>query len=317
MKKYMRRKELAMRELQISSNDGVHQLHVVVWEPSTEVKAVLQISHGMVEFIERYDDFAKFLNEKGVLVIGNDHIGHGQTAGCDEDLGYFCKENKSETVVKDLHAVTEYAKKEYPNVPYFLFGHSMGSFMARRYLMTYGTELTGAIICGTGRQAGIKLMFGKFVCAIMKLCKGERFRSDFLKQASFGTYNKRFEPIRTNNDWLTKDETIVDWYNAHKFCSFQFTINGYETLFDVLTFIQKKENVEKIPKKLPIFMIAGEEDPVGDYGAGVKKVYELYKASGVEDISLKLYPTDRHEIINETDRKDVYQDVWNWLSPRM
>lgn len=306
-----------MRELRIPSNDGVHQLHVVVWEPSTDVKAILQISHGMVEFIERYDGFAKFLNEKGILVIGNDHLGHGQTAGCDEDLGYFCRENKSATVVKDLHTVTEYAKKQYPNVPFFLFGHSMGSFMARRYLMTYGTELTGAVICGTGKQAAATLAVGKLTCAILKLFKGERFRSNFINQASFGTYNERFKPIRTKNDWLTKDTEIVDWYNQHKFCTFNFTINGYQTLFEVLTFIQKKENVEKIPKNLPLFMIAGEEDPVGNYGAGVRSVYETYKAVGIQDIDLKLYPTDRHEILNETDKETVYQDVWNWLAPRI
>lgn len=306
-----------MKELQIPSNDGVHQLHVVVWEPSTEVKAVLQISHGMVEFIERYDDFAKFLNEKGVLVIGNDHLGHGHTAGCDEDLGYFCKENGSATVVKDLHLVTQYAKEQYPNVPYFLFGHSMGSFMARRYLMTYGKELTGAIICGTGEQANVTLAVGKLTCAILKLFKGERFRSDFIKSVSFGSYNKRFEPIRTQNDWLTKDNAIVDWYNEQKFCSFNFTINGYETLFGVLSFIQKKENIEKIPKNLPMYMIAGEEDPVGNYGKGVRNIYEKYRANGIQDITLKLYPTDRHEILNETDRETVYQDVWNWLEPRI
>lgn len=306
-----------MRELQLPSNDGIHQLHVVVWEPSGDVKAILQISHGMVEFIERYDAFAKFLNEKGVLVIGNDQLGHGHTAGRDEDLGYFCKENKSATVVKDLHTVTEYAKKQYPNVPYFLFGHSMGSFMARRYLMTYGTELTGAVICGTGKQASVTLAVGKLICAIIKLFKGERFRSDFINQASFGTYNERFKPIRTKNDWLTKDTEIVDWYNQHKFCTFNFTINGYQTLFEVLTFIQKKENVEKIPKKLSIYMIAGEEDPVGNYGAGVRSVYETYQAVGIQDIDIKLYPTDRHEILNETDRETVYQDVWDWLAPRI
>ena len=153
--------------MELTSNDGVHKLHVVIWQPEENIRAVMQISHGMIEFIERYDGFARYLNEQGIVVIGNDHLGHGHTAGSDEDLGYFCPDRKSETVVKDLHTVTEYAKKEYPGIPYFLFGHSMGSFMARRYLMTYGDELTGAILCGTGEQTSATLFAGKTAAGIL------------------------------------------------------------------------------------------------------------------------------------------------------
>lgn len=306
-----------MRELQIPSNDGIHQLHVVVWEPEQEVKAVLQISHGMVEFIERYDDFAKFMNTQGVLVIGNDHLGHGHTAANDEELGYFCKGHDSGVVVKDLHSVTEYAKKQYPGKPYFLLGHSMGSFMARRYCMTYGKELTGAIISGTGCQPGIVLAGGKLITNVIKLFRGEKYRSEFVKQTSFKGYNDHFEPIRTVNDWLTRDEKIVDAYNANKFCTFCFTINGYQTLFDVLSFIQKKENVAKLPNELPMYFVAGMEDPVGSYGKGVQAVYDTYKAKGQKDIDIKLYCNDRHEILNELDRQTVYEDIASWVQARL
>lgn len=306
-----------MKELQIPSVDGIHKLHVVVWEPASEVKAVVQISHGMVEFIERYADFAAYLNDRGFVVAGNDHLGHGQTAGCDEDLGYFCKENMSAAVIEDLHSVTLEMKKQYPNVPYFLLGHSMGSFMARRYLMTYGNELNAAVISGTGAQSGAVLAAGKIVSGIMQLFKGERYRSPLMKKMSFSAYNNRINPVRTENDWLTKDEAIVDWYNANKYCTFNFTLNGYRTLFDVLTFIQKKDNIEKIPKTLPIFMVAGKEDPVGAYGKQVTDIFEQYKAAGIKDISCKLYAGDRHEILNELDKQTVYEDIAKWLETHM
>ena len=305
-----------VKNMELPSNDGVHKLHVVVWQPDGEPKAVLQLSHGMIEFIERYEGLAQYLNEQDILVIGNDHLGHGHTAGRDEDLGYFCPEHMSETVVKDLHTVTEYAKKEYPGISYFLLGHSMGSFMARRYLMTYGDELTGAILCGTGEQTSATLFAGKTAAGILGAFKGQRYRSEFIRKTSFKGYNDRFEK-RTENDWLTKDQSIVDWYNGHKFCTFGFTINGYKTLFEVLTYIQKQENYNKIPKNLPIYMIAGEDDPVGNYGEGVKHIYQQYKDSGIKDISIKLYPNDRHEILNELDKETVYADVADWIAGHM
>lgn len=304
-------------QFSLPSADGIHQLHVVMWKPDIQIKAIVQISHGMVEFIERYDDFAKYLNEQGFLVVGNDHLGHGQTAGNDDDLGYFCNENMSATVVNDLHTVTLYVKKYYPDIPYFLLGHSMGSFMARRYLMTYADELTGAIISGTGRQPKLTLTAGKMVASIIKMFKGDRYRSPFLKKTAFGTYNARIKPIRTENDWLTKDTAIVDWYNSNKYCTFPFTVNGYQTLFEVLTFIQKPENYNKIPKKLPIFMVAGDEDPVGEYGKGVTQIYQNYKEAGIKDISMKLYDGDRHEILNELDRETVYTDIAEWIGKHL
>lgn len=302
-----------MRQLQLPSKDGVHKLHVVLWETTQKPRAVLQISHGMVEFIERYDDFAAYLNQNGIAVIGNDHLGHGHTAKKEEEYGYFCPQNMSETVVADLHSVTQYAKECYPKVPFFLLGHSMGSFMARRYCMTYPEELTGAIISGTGSQPKAVITMGKAVCGLLKLVKGEHYRSEFVRKTSFGSFNKRIQPRRTENDWLTKDEAIVDWYNANKLCTFHFTLNGYQTLFDVLTFIQKRENIDKIPNTLPMYMIAGQEDPVGAYGKGVKAIYQKYRDKGMEDITLKLYPEDRHEILNELDREQVYQDILHWV----
>lgn len=302
------------KEVYLKSTDRKNQLHVIVWEPNGDIKAMMQISHGMIEYVERYDAFAEFFNEKGILVIGNDHLGHGKTAKDDNDLGYF-GEGRSKTVVDDLYEVTKFAKKTYGGeLPYFLFGHSMGSFMARRYLMTYGEELTGAIICGTGFTPGIILTMGDICANVIKLFKGERYRSKLLKKMAFGSYNKRITAARTENDWLSRNAENVEKYNRDKYCTFLFTVNGYQTLFDVLKYIQKAENIRKIPKKLPLYFIAGKEDPVGNYGEGVLKIAEQYKENDIKNIQTKLYENDRHEIINETDKDIVFNDIFQWIT---
>lgn len=210
------------KEFYIASKDGVHRLHVVLWEPETAVKGVVQISHGMTEMIDRYEDFALFLNRHGYAVIGNDHLGHGLTAGNDRDLGYFCPQNMSATVVADLHRVTKYAKKKYRNIPYFLLGHSMGSFMARRYLMTYGDGLDGAVICGTGSQSSLVLIAGKIVSNVLRVILGDHYRSRLLRMNAFSAYQKRIPNPRTESDWLTRDTKIVDFCIQNKYCNFIF-----------------------------------------------------------------------------------------------
>lgn len=302
-----------MKEIKIASTDSKNQLNVYIWEPQEKPIAILQISHGMCEHLNRYDDFAKFMNGNNILVIGNDHLGHGKTAKDDSDLGYFGP-GKSKTVVDDLFEVTKYAKENYgKDIPYFLFGHSMGSFMARRYIMTYGSELSGAIISGTGSQPGAVLAGGKMVAGLIGIVKGERYRSPLLKSMAFGAYNKKIDNPRTVSDWLSKDEKIVDIYENDKFCKYDFTVDGYKTLFDSISFIQKPENIKKIPVDLPIFFISGTDDPVGNYGKGVEQVYDAYEAAGVKDIEIVLYHGGRHEMLNEIEREGVYEDVDTWI----
>lgn len=302
-----------MKEVYIPSTNNRNQLHVAIWEPERETKAILQISHGMVEYIVRYDDFAKHLNQQGILVIGNDHLGHGQSVLDESEFGYFGKE-KGSAVVDDLYEVTKYAKKQYgENIPYFLMGHSMGSFMARRYLMTYGEKITGAIISGTGYKTAPVLAVAFFFTAVTKFFHGERYRSPFMKWLVFHTYNRKIADVKTKNDWLTRDAAVVAAYNENPYCKFSFTVNGYETLFGAIKYIQKQNNWEETPKQLPILMIAGEEDPVGSYGKDVKKVYKKYQQLGCNHIELKLYQDDRHELVNELDREVVYADISQWI----
>lgn len=302
------------KEFYIPSADGVHRLHVILWEPDTEVKGVVQISHGMIEMVERYEDFALFLNRHGYAVIGNDHLGHGLTAGNNSDLGYICPSNMSATVTADLHRVTKCAKKKFKNVPYFLFGHSMGSFMARRYLMRYGMDVDGAILAGTGAQSSLILAIGNLQSGFVRMILGDRYRSRFLKASAFGSYQRRIPHPRTQSDWLTRDVDVVDFCLSNKYCNYLFTVNGYRTILEVLSYIQKKENIDRIPKEMPILLMSGGQDPVGNYGKGVKKVYDSYKKAGIQDVSMKLYPDDRHEILNELNKDIVYQNVLKWLT---
>lgn len=302
-----------MKLIKLPSTNKVDQLQVYIWEPSDKPKAVVQLSHGMVEHLSRYDEFASYLSDRGYLVIGNDHLGHGLTAREEEDLGYF-GEGKSKLVVDDLYSVTLFAKKTYgDNIPYFLLGHSMGSFMARRYIMTYGDNLSGAIISGTGSQPGIILGAGKLLANLIGLVKGERYKSDLLSSIAFGSYNKRIDNPSSKNSWLTKDDAIVREYDNDKFCTFKFTVNGYKTLFDAIGFIQSKKNIANIPKELPLFFIAGAEDPVGNYGVGVRAVFDCYKKALIKDVEIKLYEGDRHEVLNELDKEIAYKDIYLWL----
>lgn len=306
-----------MIEIKLPSTDKVNNIHVYIWEPENKPEAILQISHGMKEHIMRYEEFAKFLSSKGILVIGNDHLGHGNTVKDEADFGFFGSE-RSKTVVDDLHEVTLYAKSKFgADIPYFLLGHSMGSFMARRYLMTYGNELSGAIISGTGSQPGLLLACGRMIANITGLVKGDRYIPTLIKNMAFGTYLNHIDNPRTESDWLCKDEKIVDKYNNDKFCTFEFTVDGYKTLFESIAFIQNKNNINKIPKSLPIIFISGSEDPVGEYGKGVKRAYEDIKNSGVKDVESILYEGGRHEMLNEIEREDVYNDIYCWIANHM
>ena len=300
-------------EFYFDSNDGLTKIRALKFIPDGEVKAILQISHGMVEFIDRYEGFANYLCEKGFLVVGNDHLGHGGSVNSKEDWGYFAKKDGYRIVLDDILKLLKIVKKDYPNKKYYLLGHSMGSFLARLFLIEYGNELDGAIIMGTGQQSKGTLVAGKALTKLISLFKGEKYRSSFINNMALGSYNKKFEPSKTHCDWLTKDEKIVNWYYNEPRCQFVFTLNGYYNLFSMIEQIIDENNLEKMPKDLPVLIVSGEDDPVGNFGKDPKAVYETFKSVGMKNLDLKLYPNDRHEILNETDKALVYEDIYNWL----
>lgn len=299
-------------EFRFPSSSGTVDIRSMEYVPEGKIIAVLQIAHGMVEFIDRYENFAAFLASKGILVVGNDHIGHGGSVKSEEDWGYF-GENGNRILLDDMHELTRLTKEKYPNLPYFLLGHSMGSFYARQYLGEFGNELDGAIIMGTGLEPLFVVKGGMFLCKLIALFKGWRYRSNFVNQVAFGSYGKKFEPLRTRADWLSKDEALVDWYINEPRCSFLFTLNAYYSMFEGIARLHDKKLLEKVPKDLPIFFVSGEDDPVGSFGKEVVYSVETLKEVGVKNIDMKLYPNDRHEILNETDKETVYVDLYEWL----
>ena len=309
-----------MEERSFISCDQKSNIHVAIWKPDVNLYptplAIVQIAHGMVEYIERYEDFAKFLTSNGILVVGNDHLGHGKSATNDDELGYFRHENPENALVLDMHHLTNIIKAKYPNAPYFLLGHSMGSFMARKYISIYGDELDGVIISGTGNQSPALVSAGLFLTNIVGLIKGERYRSKFLANLMMSGYNKKIANPKTASDWITRDEQIVDAYVKNKYCTFLFTVNAYKGMFRTIQYISKDKNINKIPSDLPTLMISGDMDPVGGYGKDVKKLYQKY-SKHINDLTFKLYENDRHEVLNELNKDEVYNDILDWIKSRI
>ncbi len=299
------------KEFYYPSKDGITQIHAVEWIPEGDVKAVLQICHGMVEYIERYHEFAEFMEKHGIYVVGHDHLGHGKSVVSDEKLGYFGEPKGNSYVIADIHKLRVQTVEKYPNVPYFMLGHSMGSFLLRQYLGLYSRGLSGAIVMGTGKQPNAVLAVGKFVCKMIASVKGWDYRSKFVNSFAVGGYEKKMGLA-----WISRNPENVEKYGADPLCSFMFTVNAYYHMFSGIQKMNEQEKEGKTIKTLPIFFVAGKEDPVGNYGKSVESVYRQYKAAGYQDIEMKLYEKDRHEILNETDREIVFDDILNWLENR-
>ena len=296
-----------MKEFEFSSLSG-GTLHGYRWEPEGEPIAVVQIIHGIAEHMLRYDEFARFLNAQGVLVVAEDHMGHGKSEGT---RLYFS--GGWETAAEDCYTLLKMTHAEFPELPYFLFGHSMGSFLTRTVLIRHPeAPLAGAVICGTGWQPGAVLAAGRTLCALEKLRVGDTGHSKLLTNLMFGAYNKKFKPNRTANDWICTDPAVVDRYTADPLCGGDATVGLSRELLRGLGFIQKRSNLEKMNKALPVFFIAGHADPVGAMGKGVEKAAARFRAVGVQDVALHLYD-GRHEILNEPNRTAAYGDVWNFV----
>ncbi len=300
-----------------SSRDGKTRIHAVRHMPDKKPVAVLQIAHGMVEFIDRYDGFAEYLSSQGIIVTGNDHLGHGNSVISPQKYGYFAEEEGNWAVLADMRTLTRMTKEEFPGLPYFLLGHSMGSFYVRQYLCQFGEELDGAIIMGTGDQPYALVKSGMALTRMMAVKKGWEYRSTTVDDLAFGGYNKKFEPARTKYDWLTRDEAVVDAYCADERCGFIFTLNAYYNMFLGISRLHDRRFLAKMPRSLPVLFVSGEEDPVGDFGRGVIRVARSFRQLGMEHVTLKLYPGARHEILNELNRKDVYRDICYWIKKRL
>ncbi|MBR4831983.1 MAG: lysophospholipase [Butyrivibrio sp.] len=302
-------------ELTYKSRDRQTMLHAVRWIPEGEPVAILQIIHGMQEYIDRYDEFARFMAEKGILVMGNDHLGHGGSVTSGKGTyGYFCKKDPATVLVRDAHRLKKMTQEDYPGVPVFILGHSFGSFVAREYITRYGTGIKGAIIQGTAFASSGTLGFTKFLVAILSAIMGEKYRSSLINNMAFKGYLKNIPGAKSKFDWLSHNEESVKKYEQDPACNFVFTLNGFKTMAELLTRIQDPDKMEDIPKNLPILITGGKEDPVSGYGEALERLCGIYKTQlQIKDVELKVYDGLRHELQQEIGRETVFEDQYSWI----
>lgn len=266
----------------------------------------------MIEHRGRYADFAEYLNTLGIAVGANDHLGHGETAATPDDLGFFADKDGYLCVVDDLHKMTELLHEKYPDKPLILLGHSMGSFVARLYLANYGEDVDAAIIMGTSGP-GAPTGLGIGAVNLISAFKGERHRSKFVTGLAFGSYLKKIPKPCNPMAWISKADWVFEKHDADPYCNFTFTLSAYRDLFSLLAEINNNEWAQKISTDLPILLISGDEDPVGNYGKGVLKVASMLTGAGAKKLTVKICRGDRHEVLNETDREDNYKYISGWI----
>ena len=308
-----------MTEFTFLSTDGKTQLHGMRWEPDGgSVRAVLQICHGVAEHIARYDAFARYLNGLGIAVVGHDHLGHGLSLPEGGTPVYFGESNTWNTVVDDIYVLHQRIRLWYPDVPLCIMGHSMGSFLTRTYLIRYPGTVKAAIIMGTGWQPKAVIAGGMAVAKAMGAVVGENGTSDLVTNLAFGAYNKLFAPNRTSCDWLSADEGNVDAYMADPLCGADATVGLFRQMLSGIRFNQKLSNLRQMDPRIPVLFVAGEKDPVGDCGNGVRRTYQEFRRAGVQDCTLKLYPGLRHEILNEkAQQQQIFEDIGQWLTSKL
>ncbi|MBR2808312.1 MAG: alpha/beta hydrolase [Oscillospiraceae bacterium] len=306
-----------IRDYYFPSTNGKNKILARICTPDKPPKAVVQIAHGIAEHISRYDPFMFFLAENGYVAVGNDHLGHGLSAENEDGLGIFDTQNGWTYAVDDMKALRDQVRQEFHDIPYIFFGHSMGSFLTRTYLIRYPDQYDAAILSGTGQQSPALINAGFFAANLLTLLRGPGADGKLLNDMAFGSYCKKIDNPRTPFDWLSTNEENVDRYIADPLCGFVAKCSMYRDMMGGLKFLTKQSNIDKMNKDAPIYFMSGAEDPVGDYGAGVEKAYRAFCDAGLHDVTMKLYPGGRHEMLNETNREEVMQDILAWLDQRV
>lgn len=279
-------------------------------------KAIVQIVHGMVEYIRCYERVANELVAAGYAVCGIDHIGHGRTSPDDSERGIYDHKTGASSMIEDQHTLRTQMQERFPGVPYVIFGHSMGSFVTRCYIDRHGDGLAGAVIMGTAWQPGSLIGASHFITSFIALFHGWSYRSKFVDGIGVGGYNKAFEGTgaKTGYEWLSSDEARPVAYAADPDCGWMFSLSGYYLLADLLKEAEDKANIARVPKSLPVLIVSGGDDPVGSSGEGPRLTAEAYRAAGLGDVTLKLYDGARHEVLNEVCRDQVVSDIESWLA---
>lgn len=305
-----------MRTDEFYASKGAGQIHVCRWMPDKPPVAVLQIIHGIAEYVERYDDFARYMNDLGYLVVAEDHMGHGKSINGEGVQGYF--HGGWFTAVADSYELLQRTRSEYPDLPYVLMGHSMGSFMTRTILCAYpDSGISAAVICGTGWQPRALLAAGIAISDAVCKAKGESTPSDALQNLVFSSYNKRVPQPKTPFDWVCGNPQVVSDYVADPLCGFTASCGLIREMLKGIAYIENPQNLAAMKKDLPVLFIAGGDDPVGSYGKGVRRATQAFQQAKMTDVTCKIYPQGRHEILNEANKWDIYDDVAAWLGPKL
>ncbi|MDY2778186.1 MAG: alpha/beta fold hydrolase [Collinsella sp.] len=308
-----------------ASHDGASTIRALLWRPEGKAAAsprgLVQIVHGMSEHIERYGGFAEYLCGRGFAVCANDHIGHGKTVECAADLGHMPLEAGEDILIRDVNALRKISIDRIAaesgcdpaGIPYIIFGHSMGSFITRVYLTRYALGVRAAIICGTGQQARPLSLAGRLVTKVLARSRGERYVSEFVDGLGAGAYGGQIKDARTDVDWIATDPDVVDEYRRDPLCGQKFTVGAYHTLSSLVADATDARLASRIPRSLPLYLIAGSADPVGECGAGVERAAAMYRRAGIVRVDMKIYPGARHEILNEPIKGEVHADVGAWI----
>ena len=305
------------REFYYPSSDGKTRIHAVEWIPEEEPKAILQIAHGVTEYILRYEEFAEFLTSKGIIVVGNDHIGHGSSIAENAKPMYFGPEGSFKYAVDDVNTLYKTIKEKYENIPYIILGFSLGSFIVRRFLIDYPDTVDGAILVGTGQIAPIKIKIAKFIAKSEAKKHGEDNPTPMIKSLSFDNYNKLFKPNRTDYDWLCLSKTSLDKYIKDEKRGKELSAGLFREMLSGMEYTGNLENIKKMNKDIPIIFLSGEMDPVGEKGKSVKKAYDYFKKAGIKDVSMKLYKDLRHDILHEDNAEQIYQDILEFINEKV
>lgn len=296
-----------------TSVNGVHKISYMIISPSEKPQAVLQFCHGMAEHKERYKKFGEFLAKNGIAFCIHDHLGHGESVNSDDELGFFAEDEGYLNLPNDMHRFTDILRKKYCDIPFFVGGHSMGSFVTRAYLLLYKEDkIRGAVIVGSGDSSPLTKA-GVPVAGIIGAIKGKKHRSKLLDRLSFGNYNSKIEGAKTESDWLSRDEDEVKKYISDPYCGFIFTAAAFKDVAKLISFSTGKKWAKSLNKDCPLFFVSGGDDPVGGYSKGISKSYRQVKDAGVKNAELKLYQGGRHEILNETNKEEVRLDILAWI----